>query len=165
MTNSVDSFTFFKKPKKRLILSRISKLFDPLGLGPVIVKAKLMIRVLWKVGVSWNESIPFEVSTMWNEYQSQLATLRNISFNRYILISDAHEIHIHGFCNASEQAYGACIYFRSTNSCGKTSVSLVCSKSRVAPLKLLTLTRLELCAALLLARLIVSTKQTFQMNL
>ena len=162
---SVDACSPLKKPTKRLILSRISKLFDPLGLlGPVILKAKLMIQILWKAGVSWDESVPFEVNTMWNEYQKQLSTLRNISFDRYVLMSDAHEVQIHGFCDASEQAYGACIYFRSKNSCGKTRVSLVCSKSRVAPLKLLTLPRLELCAALLLSRLIVSVKQALQIN-
>ena len=48
---------------------------------------------------------------MWNQYQSQLATLRNISFDRYVLMSDAHEIQMHDFCDASKQANRACIYF------------------------------------------------------
>jgi hypothetical protein len=49
--------------------------------------------------------------------------------------------------------YGACLYVRSKDECGNTVVSLICAKSRVAPLKTITITRLELCGALLLARL------------
>jgi len=50
-------------------------------------------------------------------------------------------------------AYGACLYIRSTDSNNKTSRELVCSTSKVAPLKQLTIPRLELCAATLLSKL------------
>ncbi|XP_043479886.1 uncharacterized protein LOC122509722 [Leptopilina heterotoma] len=51
-----------KQLTKRLILSEIAKLFDPLGLlGPVIVQAKLIIQLLWKLQISWDEIIPPEV--------------------------------------------------------------------------------------------------------
>ena len=60
---------------------------------------------------------------------------------------------IHGFYDSSEQAYGACLYVRSTDSNNKTSCELLCSTSTVAPLKQLTIPRLELCAATLLAKL------------
>lgn len=69
---------------------------------------------------------------------------------------------MHGFCDASESAYGACIYLRTTDKKGEHHVSLVCSKSRVAPIQPLTLPRLELCAALLLARLYVSTYEALK---
>jgi len=62
---------------------------------------------------------------------------------------DNSKIQLHGFCDASEQAYGACIYVKGKND----STALLCSKSRVAPLKALSLPKLELCGAVLLVRL------------
>ncbi|XP_035206619.1 uncharacterized protein LOC118181558 [Stegodyphus dumicola] len=62
-------------------------------------------------------------------------------------------IELHGFSDASERAYGAAIYISSKRSPGQWKSTLLCSKSRVYPIKTLTIPRLELCAALLLARL------------
>lgn len=61
---------------------------------------------------------------------------------------------LHGFADASIKAYGACLYLQTVNVVGEVTVRLICSKSRVAPLKVVSLPRLELLAALLLARLI-----------
>jgi hypothetical protein len=61
------------------------------------------------------------------------------------------KLDLHGFADASEAAYGACLYIRSVDVLGNITSKLLCSKSRVAPLKRLSLPRLELCAAMLLA--------------
>ncbi|CAK9799185.1 hypothetical protein ANTPLA_LOCUS1922 [Anthophora plagiata] len=152
---------------KRSILSQTAKLFDPLGLlGPIIVKAKITIQLLWKAGVSWDESVPVDIHTAWLQFKEQLPLLSKVNFNRLIIAADSVKVQLHGFCDASERAYGACIYLRSTDIHGNNYVSLVCSKSRVAPVNPLTLPRLELCAALLLARLYTATKLSlhFEIN-
>ena len=148
------------KITKRTILSDIAKLFDPLGLlGPVILRAKLIIQLLWKLQVTWDEPIPLDVKNNWLEFREQLSLLNQLRFSRCGVISDFVNIQIHGFCDPSEKAYGACIYLRSTNNQGHHYSSLICSKSRVAPLHTISLPRLELCAALLLARLYAATSQ------
>ncbi|XP_051165713.1 uncharacterized protein LOC127284361 [Leptopilina boulardi] len=67
-------------------------------------------------------------------------------------IINAEELQLHGFADASQRAYGACIYLRSSNG-GRHHSMLLCSKSRVAPVKIISLPRLELCAAVLLIKL------------
>ena len=87
------------------------------------------------------------------DYRNHLPLLQEYHINRKILIDDYRSLQIHGFCDASEKAYGACIYLRSSDKNGINHTYLVCSKSRVVPLMKLTLPRLELCAALSLSHL------------
>ncbi|XP_011884007.1 PREDICTED: uncharacterized protein LOC105571143 [Vollenhovia emeryi] len=112
---------------KRSILSRIALMFDPLGLlGPSIIIAKLlMLQFLGDIQVA----------------------------QKVITFSEKRKVEIHGFSDASQQAYGACIYVRSTYTNGQSECHLLCSKSRIAPLKTLSIPRLELWGALLLAQL------------
>lgn len=95
-----------------------------------------------------------ELHTLWREYEQKLQVFSNIKITRKVVTFSTTRIkEIHGFSDASEQAYGACIYLRSISEDGRVEVHLLCSKSRVAPLKTLSIPRLELCGALLLAQL------------
>ena len=82
----------------------------------------------------------------------------HLSIPRWTATRSSAQVEIHGFCDASEKAYGACLYMRTTEPSGDTKVRLLCSKSRVAPLKRISLPRLELCGALLLIQLINKTR-------
>ena len=99
------------------------------------------------------ESVPQFIHTAWIEFVQQWMSLEQISFDRKILIDEHNDIQLHGFCDASINGYGACIYIRSRDIHGKTIVKLLCSKSRVAPLKSVTIPRLELNGAVLLTQL------------
>ena len=72
---------------------------------------------------------------------------------------------IHGFSDASELAYAAVVYLRIMDTYNNAHVSLVTSKSKVAPIKRLTIPRLELCGAQLLAQLIHHVRQVFDIPL
>ena len=159
----VDMSSLSNVVTKRSILSQVAKLFDPLGLlGPVILNAKIIIQLLWKAGLHWDSSIPVDIHTMWLSFKKQLPLLGEINFNRLIIAPNVTEVQMHGFSDASEKAYGACTYLHSTDNQGKPHISLVSSKSRVAPVKPMTLPRLELSAALLLARLCTTVKQALK---
>ncbi|XP_062704329.1 uncharacterized protein LOC109403153 [Aedes albopictus] len=153
---------------KREILSSISRFFDPIGLaGPITIVVKLIMQSLWKKEKGWDEEADQEDIDKWVAFKSQLASLQQIKVSRCILPFSSATIQIHGFCDASNLAYGACVYVRSTNENGQVNMSLVCSRSRVAPIKKaskskrsepdLTIPRLELCGALLLAQLVTDT--------
>lgn len=140
---------------KRAILSEVARLFDPLGLlGPVTVTAKLILKELWRSGCQWDESVPQHVYTRWSRFRSELADLNQLRVARRVkFITESQHVQIHGFCDASQHAYGACVYVRTQTAKNRYRIELLCSKSRVAPVKEITIPRLELCAAVLLAQL------------
>ncbi|XP_036344475.1 uncharacterized protein LOC118753713 [Rhagoletis pomonella] len=140
---------------KRNVLSVTARFYDPLGLiGPIVLKAKVFLQSLWKDKLAWDESIPQSLHFAWNRLCANLSFVEKISFPRFVGL-DADNIQIHGFCDASMAAYGACAYIRAQSG-GEVRATLLCSKSRVAPLKTLTIPKLELCAAMLLAELLHS---------
>nr|XP_029719419.1 uncharacterized protein LOC115261656 [Aedes albopictus] len=143
---------------KRQVLSMIATLFDPLGLlGATITTAKIVMQLLWKFrdnddhALDWDQPIPSMVGEIWRRYLTQLPLLNEIRIDRCVVIPNAVATEIHCFSDASEKAYGCCIYLRSVDAAGRIRVRLLSSKSRVAPLKCLTIPRLELCGAVLSA--------------
>uniref|UniRef100_A0A182HYE0 Uncharacterized protein n=1 Tax=Anopheles arabiensis TaxID=7173 RepID=A0A182HYE0_ANOAR len=115
----------------RSILSNIAKMYDPLGLiAPILVRAKMLMQELWLLKSGWDEPVPQQIYKKWKAIQE-----------------------FHTFTDASEAAYGACTYVRCETAKGEVQISLLASKSRVAPLKRVTLPRLELSAAVLGAHL------------
>lgn len=146
---------------KRSILSLISRIFDPLGLlGPVNIIGKMLLQQLWLCKVNWDESVPQHIYTAWNSFYSQLHHLNEVNFPRQVICERVVEVELHGFSDASQTAYGAVIYLRSLDSHGKFHTHILCSKTRVSPLKVLTIPRLELSGALLLARLFERVKSS-----
>lgn len=139
---------------KTIILSVTSQIFDPLGLiGPFTIRAKLLLQMLWKLKIDWDIRIPNDLEQKWISHCQQLKTINEIEIPRHITAAVPQITQIHGISDASEVAYGACLFLRSLNQDGSMQVRLICARSRVAPLKLISLPRLELCGALLLATL------------
>lgn len=150
---------------KRSILSSIARMFDPLGIiGPVIIKIKMILQALWQLNIEWDESLPTSLYTEWIRIRDKINLLSNLDVPRHVMLLEPTEIELHGFCDASENAYGCCVYIRSIDSHGACKVRLLCAKSRVAPLKKLTLPRLELCGAVLLAHLVKEITKTIDIN-
>ncbi|GBM67651.1 hypothetical protein AVEN_221435-1 [Araneus ventricosus] len=146
------------KITKRSVLSTTARIFDPLGLiSPVVTKAKLLMQELWRLKLDWNDSLPIQLESQWKRFVMFLSTINTLNIPRYIFLDYALKIELHGFADASEKAYGAAIYVRCLSNSGEISTNLLCSKSRIAPLKSVTIPRLELCAAVLLAKLAQKT--------
>lgn len=146
--------TKLKTYTKRAILSGISRIFDPLGLlSPCVVIAKIMLQELWCLRLSWDEGVPISLHTKWDRFQTECSNLRHFQIPRRVVSDTWNHFDLHGFADASQQAYGACIYVRTSNESGDSETRLLCAKTRVAPIKSMSIPRLELCAAVLLIRL------------
>jgi len=143
---------------KRGILSEISKLFDPLGLiGPVITAAKLIMQETWRLEHQWDEPLSDSFVERWDKFRTEMHEANHLCVPRRVIPSATMvEMRLQGFCDASERAYGACLYVQAVNEYGEIISRLLCSKSRVAPIKPITVPRLELCGAVLLAHLIAN---------
>ncbi|XP_036346005.1 uncharacterized protein LOC118755261 [Rhagoletis pomonella] len=158
-----DNFYFTAKPieeqvsySKRQILSAIAKLFDPLGwLAPVVITAKILMQNIWLEGTGWDEIVSPTTLDRWKNFRESYDSIERIRIPRWVHFSPVAEIEIHGFCDASEKAYAASIYLRVEIS-SKVFINLLLSKTRVAPVKTISLPRLELCGAVLLAETLES---------
>ncbi|GFV42059.1 integrase catalytic domain-containing protein [Trichonephila clavipes] len=150
---------------KRDVLSTIARIYDPLGLlGPVVAKAKIFLQKLWMLKIDWTDLLPDTINREWRQFVESLQVVNDININRCIVVEQPEVIELHGFSDASQSAYGAVVYCKSITSDGKMLVHLIASKSRVAPTKQTTIPRLELCAAVLLAKLVHRVKQALKLN-
>lgn len=143
------------KITKRTTLSTIAKLFDPLGfLAPIIISGKIFIQDLWSLKLGWDDHLPSHLADKWNKFQQNLEELNSLSFPRWFGTTSQTPIEIHGFCDASQHALSAAVYIKSSDQNREIQTALVCAKTKVAPLKKLTIPRLELSSAVLLIKLI-----------
>ena len=138
---------------KRKILQYSSKIFDPLGfLSPITIRAKLLIQELWQKNMDWDENLDEATTNKWNEIADDLQATAKATIQRCYFThsySDKDRLpQLHVFADASTKAYGAVVYIQQGN-----ETTFVIAKARVAPLKQLTLPKLELMAALVATRL------------
>lgn len=146
---------------KRSVLAKLAQHFDPLGfISPVIVRAKILMQRIWVRNLGWDDAIPTDLATEWQVFAADRKNITKIRVPRWLHTPEVIEdVQLHGFCDASQVAYGAVLYLRSTYVTKSIGSQLICAKSRVAPLKIVSLPRLELCAALLLSKLVAKIKE------
>jgi len=139
---------------KRQVLQAIARFYDPLGLlAPVSVVGKLLFQDTWCRGLAWDELLPSDLGALWNTWVTTMPPLAQLRVPRWLGTVDRSCSQVHVFCDASERAYGAALYVRSCTA-DRNVVRLAYSKNRLAPVKKVTLPRLELLAALVGARLL-----------
>ncbi|XP_038122414.1 uncharacterized protein LOC119771097 [Culex quinquefasciatus] len=150
---------------RRKVYSVIAQLWDPTGItAPVISWAKIRMQLLWVATQGWDDPLRPDLAGRWTEFYQQLPELSKISVDRCAFVENPVHVEFHVFADASEAAYGACIYARSISQSGLVKISLLAAKSRPAGLKKVTLARLELCAALMAARLYRKVVQALKME-
>ncbi|KAJ8889354.1 hypothetical protein PR048_008853 [Dryococelus australis] len=119
---------------KRTVLATIASVFDPLGLiSPIVISCKILLQVLWQSKLDWDKVLPSELLCKWKGLYEQLPRINHIHIDIYVLSNGiVVDLQLHGFADASERGYGACVYIRSTEESGKVTAKLLCAKSKVA---------------------------------
>nr|XP_054770423.1 uncharacterized protein LOC129278240 [Lytechinus pictus] len=136
---------------RRGILSEIASVYDPYGYAsPFVLIAKKILQDLTALKLGFDDPIPDEYRTRWLKWKDCLPMMSNFRVNRCFKPSDeTNKFQLHHFCDASESAYGVVSYLRMTSKRGQVHCSIILAKSRLAPLKRMTIPRLELMAATL----------------
>ncbi|GFW84207.1 integrase catalytic domain-containing protein [Trichonephila clavipes] len=148
------------KITKRLILSTVQKVFDANGLlSPTTLPPKLLLQETWKLELPWDSELPKNIVNKFMKWANEMYLLKEVSVPRYIAINETSELHI--FVDASKSSYGACAFVRTVVE-NDVKVTLLRSKARVAPLKSLTIPRLELMSCCIGARLANSIATCFK---
>lgn len=146
-----------KEATRRGLLSVVSSLFDPLGfVSPFVLPAKMLLQDICRKGLGWDEPIDDASLQTWQRWLSELGRLNEWSIKRCMkcdLKAEVVDRQLHVFSDASDKGYGMCAYLRQEDKEGNLQVSLVFARSRVAPIKYVSVPRLELTAAVMAARL------------
>ncbi|UYV77145.1 hypothetical protein LAZ67_14003438 [Cordylochernes scorpioides] len=130
--------------------------------GMLSLEAKLLIP--WDAGNDWDAPIDGPIKEQWKKFREQLGCLRTVRIPRCLGLMGIQDIQLHGFSDASEDAYAAAVYIRISGSDG-IRAELVAAKTRLAPVRRISIPRLELCAAVLLTRLITHILTVVRLDL
>ena len=139
------------KPTRRGVLSAVCSVYDPLGLlAPVLLEGKLILQDMCREELDWDSPLPDTLLPRWEQWRNALHELEDLKVQRCCkppTFGKIQKVELHHFADASSRAYGQCSYLRLVDDAGNVHCSLVLGKSRVAPLKTITISRLELTAA------------------
>ena len=142
---------------KRDVLSTIAILYDPLGfVCPIVLEPKLLFQQLCRQKFGWDVSISDPELEKWQRWLNRLQELSHVPIPRCFTpknLKALKSIEIHNFADASSYAYAACSYLRLVDTGNNIFCAFVIAKSRLAPIKAVSIPRLELTAAVLAVRL------------
>jgi hypothetical protein len=126
-----------KDVTKTKILSISARVFDQIGfLAHTTLLLKIIYQKLWEKGTGWDEEATPEVKDTWKVIMSGLTDFSRLEIPRWIgyTANSIISAEIHVFGDASESAYGAVVYIRLQRKNENPNITLLASKTRVAPL-------------------------------
>ncbi|XP_036346881.1 uncharacterized protein LOC118756189 [Rhagoletis pomonella] len=150
---------------KRIILSNIARLFDPLGLiAPIIISAKIILKQVTMAKhlnengslapLDWDDPVPESTAQRWQEFCNTMFDIDDIVIPRWLRFNPrTNSVQLHAFCDGSSEAYAVAVYIRVEQPDGMSHTALITAKSKISPTKPLTIPRTELCGAVLAIKL------------
>ena len=140
------------KITQRVVLSFVSAVFDPIGIcSPFTIRMRFLLKSIWaSMGQSWDKELSAEHVKVFKDWCSELQEIRTMSINRLYFDSGCTNLRLHVFTDASEEAMCIVAYLQDDTT---LKLSYVIGKCRVAPIRHMTIPKLELQAAVYGVRL------------
>ena len=143
------------EPTKRNVLKVCASFYDPLGfISPITARIKTIFQLLCKNQYLWDENLSSEIEKIWKNFMADLEKIQILRVKRFAFVQPKEivlSISLHGFCDSSSQVYCGVVYLRVETTLG-IRLHFLCAKTKVAPLKKLSVPRLELLSCVLLSR-------------
>ena len=147
----------------RAIMSTVMSVYHPLGF---FFWLDVLMQEWWRRQSYWDDTIPDDLQVIWKQWQQELISIDRVQIPRHLFLGMVtQDVSIHAFCDASQRSFAAMVYYRWQISEHEFQVQLVHSKAKVAPVKTLSIPRLELQAAVLVVRLVEATKRSSRKNI
>ena len=182
--NSLEEFYFAQKIKKidnwthRLILRFSATCYDPMGfISPFTVRARSILQKCSNLKLKWDDFIPENLNKDWQLWLNDLFSIdKYIKIDRHLffdkLTNGINDVQLHIFTDASTEIIAACAYVRIPNKdtsargegdgvCKNFRTNLVLAKAKVAPKNVESVSRLELAACVIGARLANTVKLAY----
>lgn len=153
---------------RRDLLRVISSVYDPLGfLAPFLIRAKVIFQEECRRKKGWDEAISEISEGLWQQWMTELTHLTEFRMPRCYdpKATKGSSYQLHHFCDASQVAYGVVSYLRISYRTGDVHLAFVYGKAKLAPLKQLTIPRLELCAAVLAVKVDETLRHELSLDL
>ncbi|XP_059223120.1 uncharacterized protein LOC131996933 [Stomoxys calcitrans] len=122
------------------------------------------MQQVWLDKIDWDDALKSITLINWQNFVKNSEAIESVKIPRWIRFTPGSKVEVHGFCDASESAYGAALYIRVEHDNHQTDIFLLAAKTRVAPIKKISLPRLELCGAVLLSKLASATITNLQIS-
>ena len=117
------------------------------------MRMRLLLKSIWiHHGQSWDGMLNEEEKQIFMDWINEMQMIRETSMPRRYFSAIPQNVELHIFCDASLESMYIVAYFRAKTDAGN-EVSFVLGKCRIAPIKKLSIPRLELQAALYSVRL------------
>ncbi len=147
-------------------MSTIGSIYDPLGfVAPFTLLGKQILQSLCRENFDWDAKIPEDLETKWLQWRDDVLELQALSIDRCIKPKDfdkVSKVEFHHFSDASMDAYGQCSYLRLKDVSGRVHVAFLMGKARVAPLRSVSIPRLELTAAVVSVKVAALLQSEFK---
>ena len=140
------------KITQRIVISFVSAVFDPLGIcSPFTIRMRFLLRSVWAaMGQAWDKELSAEHSQLFSDWCSELGEKRTMLIDRLYFENGCTNLRLHIFTNASEEIMCIVSYLQDE---ATLNLTYVMEKCRVAPIRHMTIPKLELQAAVYGVRL------------
>ncbi|XP_070854642.1 uncharacterized protein [Drosophila suzukii] len=147
-------------PTKREYLSLLMSTFDPVVLCCLMTTAKLLLTEIWRQKIQWDEPLPEEIGKAFAAWRREMDAVGQFQCPRHYFGHGAvRTTELRVFVDESQSAFAAVAYWRVTYEDDNVLVSFVCAKTKCAPMRTMSIPRLELQAAVLGTRLMNTVKE------
>ena len=155
-TNELECTENGESLTRRVMLSKIAGIYDLQGLiGPITLQGKLILQEATRRQLQWDEPVTSDLAKEWDKWVLSMENISDLKIPRCFKPTDFDDayLELHHYSDASEKAYGCCTYLRAVNRWGAIHTDLIVSKTKIAPLKTVSIPRLELQGAVLAAKM------------